>query len=127
MIDYTFFFKDYTFPFAVEEASNGWQYLMFPLLYADHDCIGVYVKYDENAGTYLLTDDGETLGVHCCFDKKRHTDILQKIVACMGVECKEDELFAVATDQTFSVRLIELVSTILAVDTVVHAQAFKEK
>lgn len=120
MIDYKAFFKDWEFPFTVQEAELGWTHLGFPLLYADHDCIGVYVRYDKAKKVFTISDTGDTLGIHCCFDK-RHIDLLQKIVLSLRVGLIDDEIFVTATEADFDVRLMELITAIIAVDTTAHA------
>ena len=120
MIDYKAFFKDWEFPFSVKEADKGWVSLSFPLLYSDHDCLELYVRYDETKKIFTITDTGDTLGIHCCFDKK-HIDLLQKIILSIGVSFLDEEIYATATKETFAVRLMEVVSAIIAVDTTAHA------
>ena len=113
------FFKDWEYPFTVTRGAKGWYCLTVPLLYCDHDLIEVFVHKNED-GTFDMTDDGETFGVHCYAGEGTRKDLLERIVKD-SVKYDEGEITATATEETFQEKLMEMVSTIIAVDYTAHA------
>lgn len=69
---------------------------------------------------WILKHIGDTLGIHC-IPNKCNADILHKIIKSVGVQYKKEEIFTSATEDTFCIRIMEIVSAILAVDTTAHA------
>ena len=122
MIDFKAMFKDFEFPFIVEEGNDDYYCLGLPFLYTDNDCIEVYVKKYPN-GIFNMSDDGWTLGVHSCFNR-RNIEVVKRIVNytdhCRYDE-ETDEISATVTEREFAVALLEMASVMIAANYAVTA------
>ena len=122
MIDFKAMFKDFEFPFTIEEGKDDYYCLGLPLFYTDGDGVEIYVKKCPN-GIFTMSDDGWTLGVHSCFDRQ-NIEVVKRIADHRDYsryDEKTDEIIATATEECFAAALLELVSVIIAANYAVAA------
>ena len=122
MIDFKAMFKDFEFPFTVEEGKDDYYCLGLPLFYTDGDGVEIYVKKCPN-GTFTMSDDGWTLGVHSCFDR-RNIEVVKRIINHTDFtryDEESDEISATSTERDFAVALLEMASVMVAANYAVTA------
>ncbi len=105
-------------PLPIVPCKNDWYCVSLPFLYSDSDYVEIYIRKSKD-GSFTMADSGDTMAVHCYGAPKK---CLGELSRSQNVTFDEEtkELSITATDKNFMIRLLELASIILAIDSKAH-------
>ncbi|WNY23736.1 hypothetical protein MmiHf6_10510 [Methanimicrococcus hongohii] len=101
-----------------EEISDGCIEITVPFLNHHNDCLQLFVKKED--GQFLLTDGGFTIGdladSGCSIDTDKRKSLLNNMLAGLGIQLNEDQIFAYATSENYSVIYNNFIQALISAD-----------